>query len=102
MTPKRQENRAKTHANDRPSPGPFAPARIAHDGPYEHCSILRMIKWRWNLPPMTARDRNARNFAEALDFSKQRAPLHLPAFDPCPPMQCSAADVTRRLTSGRP
>ena len=34
--------------------GPFAPRRIEKAGPYEHCSILRMIEWRWGLEPMTA------------------------------------------------
>jgi phospholipase C len=82
--------------------GPFAPARVEHGGPYEHCSILRMIEWRWNLPPMTARDQNARNLAEVLDFSRRRAPVHLPAFDPGTPMQCSAADVTARVANGGP
>jgi phospholipase C len=80
--------------------GPFAPARVAHNGPYEHCSILRMIEWRWNLPSMTARDRNARNLAEVLDFSERRKPVQLPAFDPGPPIQCSAADVTARVANG--
>ena len=36
--------------------GPFAPRRIESAGPYEHCSILRMIEWRWNLAPLTLRD----------------------------------------------
>jgi phospholipase C len=70
--------------------GPFAPARVEHNGPYEHCSILRMIEWRWNLPPMTARDRGAHNLAEALDLSARVRPVGLPVVpDPgtgtCPP-----------------
>lgn len=82
--------------------GPFAPARIAHDGPYEHCSILRMIEWRWNLPPMTARDRNARNLAEVLDFTNHETPVELPRFDPGAPKQCSAADLSARIANGGP
>ena len=70
--------------------GPFAPARVDHNGPFEHCSILRMIEWRWNLTPMTARDANARNLAETLNFSGRAQPVtipDLPAFSPqtCPP-----------------
>jgi phospholipase C len=80
--------------------GPFAPGRIEHEGPYEHCSILRMIEWRWGLPAMTARDRNARNLAEVLDFSQHRRPLELPQFDPGPPRACTAADVNARVASG--
>jgi phospholipase C len=82
--------------------GPFASAHIAHDGPYEHCSILRMIEWRWNLPPMTARDRNARNLVDVLDFTQRTKPVRLPAFNPGPPVQCSAADVTARIANGGP
>ena len=60
--------------------GPFAPKKIESAGPYEHCSILNMIEWRFGLQPMTARDKNAKNLAEALDFSTRREPFELPAF----------------------
>jgi phospholipase C len=76
--------------------GPFAPARVVHGGPYEHCSILRMIEWRWNLSPMTARDRNAANLVEVLDFSEHRRPLQLPSFDPGPVQGCTEADARAR------
>jgi phospholipase C len=59
--------------------GPFAPARVTHAGPFEHCSILRMVEWRWSLEPMTARDRHATNLAEALDFSARTTPVPLRA-----------------------
>jgi phospholipase C len=74
--------------------GPFAPARVEHGGPFEHCSVLRMIEWRWNLPPMTARDRNARNLAEALTLSARQAPVKLPAFT-APPEQTCTSDQTQ-------
>ncbi|HET8929452.1 MAG TPA: alkaline phosphatase family protein, partial [Acidimicrobiales bacterium] len=69
---------------------PFAPAKVETDGPYEHCSVLKMIEWRWNLKPMTKRDAHAKNLADALDFSKRRAPVKIPPHaDPvpaaCPP-----------------
>ncbi len=48
---------------------PFAPSGVVHGGPYEHTSILRMIEWRWNLKPLTARDANAKNLADVLDFA---------------------------------
>ena len=60
--------------------GPFAPCKIEKSGPYEHCSVLRMIEWRWGLEPMRVRDRTARNLADALDFSRRRAAVYLPAF----------------------
>ena len=39
-----------------------------------------MIEWRWGLKPMTARDANAKNFADALDFTKKREAITLPPF----------------------
>jgi len=68
--------------------GPFAPRKIEKAGPYEHCSILKMIEWRWGLEPMRARDRHARNFAEALDFGARREPVILPAFSAPPAAVC--------------
>jgi phospholipase C len=50
---------------------PFAPARISNLE-LEHCSILRMIEWRWSLPPLTVRDATANNLAEVLDFTQNR------------------------------
>jgi phospholipase C len=41
---------------------------VAHDV-YDHTSVLKAIEWRWNLPPLTPRDRAARNIAEVLDFA---------------------------------
>ena len=69
--------------------GPFAPQRIEHRGPFEHCSILKMIEWRFRLDPMTVRDRNARNLATALDFRKRRDPIDLPAFTAAPVEICA-------------
>ncbi len=69
--------------------GPFAPKKIETGGPYEHCSILRMIEWRWGLEPMSARDANAKNLAEALDFATRRNAVDLPAFTPPPNTQCA-------------
>jgi phospholipase C len=60
--------------------GPFAPQRLDQSGPYEHASVLRMIEWRWGLRPMTARDANAKNLADALDFTTRRDPIDLAAF----------------------
>lgn len=37
---------------------------------YDHTSVLKLIEWRWNLPPLTARDASGEvtNLAYALDF----------------------------------
>jgi hypothetical protein len=36
---------------------------------FDHASVLKMIEWRWELPPLTVRDATAANLAEVLDFS---------------------------------
>ena len=69
--------------------GPFAPRKIEKAGPYEHCSILKMIEWRWGLEAMTMRDRYAKNFAEALDFTTRRDAIELPAYEPPPARACT-------------
>ncbi|UQX88804.1 alkaline phosphatase family protein [Jatrophihabitans telluris] len=48
---------------------PRARRRYVAHNTYDHTSILRMIEWRWNLAPLTPRDRAARNLAEVLDFT---------------------------------
>ena len=80
--------------------GPFAPAGVAHSGPHEHCSILRMIEWRWGLRPMRARDRHARNLAEALDLStRTKAPVALPEFSAPTVQLCTPAENTKHATA---
>lgn len=68
--------------------GPFAPKKIETAGPYEHCSVLKMIEWRWGLEPMTLRDKNAKNLADALDFTTRRDPLKLPTYPVDPATEC--------------
>jgi phospholipase C len=47
-----------------------------------------MIEWRWGLEPMTLRDRYAKNLADALDFTKRREAIALPAFTAPPATVC--------------
>ncbi len=68
--------------------GPFAPQKIDASGPYEHCSVLKMIEWRWGLEPMTKRDATANNLANALDFTLKRAPMKLPTYAVDPATVC--------------
>ena len=39
---------------------------------YDHTSVLRLIEWRWNLQPLSVRDRTASNLAQELDFTRPR------------------------------
>lgn len=49
---------------------PWSPrGAVSHLG-FDHTSILKLIEWRWGLPPLTVRDAAARNLAEALDFAQ--------------------------------
>lgn len=40
---------------------------VAHTQ-FDHTSVLKMIEWRWNLDPLSARDAGASNLATALEF----------------------------------
>ena len=43
-----------------------ARARVAHDGPFEHTSTLKMIESTFGLHPLTARDANAKDLRQVL------------------------------------
>lgn len=59
---------------------------------YDHTSILKLIEWRWGLPPLTARDASGDigNLANVLDFGnyETRVP-YLPTPIPPLPSPCS-------------
>jgi phospholipase C len=67
---------------------------------YDPTSILRMIEWRWGLPPLAPRDAAARNIAEALDWSDEpdlTAPQwSVPATDELTPLVASSLASTSR------
>jgi phospholipase C len=50
----------------------LAPARVVHDGPFEHASTLKLIESTFGLQSLTARDANALNLGDVLD----RKPHH--------------------------
>jgi phospholipase C len=51
-------------------------SRRGHVAPtqFDHTSILKMIEWRFGLPPLTVRDATANNLAQVLNFG--HAQLH--------------------------
>jgi len=65
---------------------------VSDSAVYDHTSILKLIEWRWSLPPLTARDGGSdiTNLANVLDFSNYNkrvprlpsplAPLPYPCF----------------------
>jgi phospholipase C len=52
---------------------PYAPPAVS-SLVFDHTSVLRLIEWRWQLAPLTIRDQDAANLAEALDFRTPRRP----------------------------
>ena len=81
-------------------------ARRGHVGrrQYDHTSVLRMIEWRWGLPPLTVRDATANNLAdELLPRAKRWAPqFNVPAGPfggACPAPAPAAASATRSAAS---
>ena len=53
---------------------PYARRGVVGHGAYDHASILALIEWRWGLTPLTERDRRARPFLEAFDFTQPPRP----------------------------
>ena len=47
---------------------PFAQREHVAKQTLDHTSILKMIEWRWGLPPLTVRDETATNLADVLQF----------------------------------
>jgi phospholipase C len=47
---------------------PHAKKGFIDNTPYDHTSILKLIEWRFNLPPLTARDAAATNMLAAFDL----------------------------------
>ena len=58
---------------------PYARRGVIAHGQYEHASVLKFVEWRWDLAPLTVRDRDAAAFLEAFDFAQApRPPVALP------------------------
>ena len=45
----------------------LAPARVIHQGPFDHTSSLKLIESTFGLQPLTARDANAQNLGDVLE-----------------------------------
>jgi phospholipase C len=52
----------------------LAAKRVVHDGPFEHCSTLKLIENTFGLKPLTARDTNALDLGSVL-ISHPRPPV---------------------------
>jgi phospholipase C len=48
---------------------PYSKANFVSHQVYDHTSILKLVETKWNLPALTARDANANNMLDFLDFS---------------------------------
>ena len=65
---------------------------------FDHTSVLKMIEWRWNLEPLTARDASGEvgNLAHALNFeSPDMSMPELPVIAEPETESCAAEDVTQ-------
>jgi phospholipase C len=61
---------------------------------FDHTSVLKLIEWRWNLPPLTARDASAGlgNLASSLDFAHARTEVPvLPVVVPAAKSPCDGS-----------
>lgn len=68
---------------------------------FDHTSILKLIEWRWDLPPLTARDASADvgNLRDALDLRSFDAAVPalpepmVPSITPCLPVPIPDIDI---------
>jgi phospholipase C len=63
---------------------------------YDHTSVLKLIEWRYNLPPLASRDASNEiaNLALALDFKAEYvAPPSLPLVTPPIPVACGLFEL---------
>jgi phospholipase C len=73
---------------------------------YDHTSVLKLIEWRWNLEPLTARDASDEigNLASALNFQSEDTSLpELPVIAEPPIEPCTLDDILGSLDeTGQP
>jgi phospholipase C len=63
---------------------PFAKKGFVSHSVYEFSSFLTFLEKRFNLPPLTARDRQANDMLDSFDFSQQPLPPLILETHPCP------------------
>ena len=72
---------------------------------YDHTSVLKLIEWRWGLPPLTSRDASDEiaNLAYALNFSAPDPSVPtLPAIAEPPVEVCTLDDILEGTGTGLP
>lgn len=69
---------------------PGTVVRAAGDVPFDHTSIIKTLTLRWQLDPLTDRDRAAPDFADVLTLTGSEARRETPAMQPRPYEQRSA------------
>ena len=81
---------------------PYAKAGYVSPTTYDHTSILKLIEHKWNLPPLTERDRVAVAPLDMIDLRAPPAFLHPPTLPapamPWPPLTPS---VSRRVRAAQ-
>jgi phospholipase C len=61
---------------------PYAKSGYIDHTQYQFESILKFIEWRFNMPPLTDRDRNANNLINAFDFNQKPNPPYIIELSP--------------------
>ncbi|HET9957609.1 MAG TPA: alkaline phosphatase family protein, partial [Polyangiaceae bacterium] len=78
---------------------PWARAGFVSHQVYDHTSVLKMIEWRWGLEPLSVRDRDAANLADALDFAQPRPKPPLFAVPPgAPSLPCELTEALDEIS----
>jgi phospholipase C len=73
-----------------------SPAALVNHTVFDHTSALKLIEWRWGLPPLTARDASPQigNLAAVMNFSAPDSSVPaIPNPTPVGPQPCSRAGI---------
>lgn len=84
------------------SPGiaPGTVVRAAGDTPFDHTSLISTMCRKWQLQPLTDRDRAAPDVGEVFSLGREDARLETPSFTPRPYIPISVAAAHGSLLNG--
>jgi len=83
-----------------PHVAPGTVIRAPGDVPFDHTSMIRTLSTKWDLEPLTERDRVAPDFGAVFTLSPSEARAKTPGVSPRPYTPISAEDAHQSLLSG--
>ena len=83
-----------------PQVAPGTVVRASGGTPFDHTSMIRTLSQRWELEPLTGRDRAAPDFSAVFTLGEREARLDTPTLTPRPYTPISSSDAGETPLSG--